>query len=159
MDDFIPKPFDRPRLVEVLRRCDRTATAPQARLKILVAEDHPVNQRFAALVLASLGHDHDLVDNGLDAVRAALSGQYDLVLMDCQMPGMDGYAATAAIRAEAAGRRLPILAVTAQSLPGDRERCIDAGMDGYVSKPYTQEALGAAIAQVVAARASVLPGA
>ncbi len=166
MDDFIPKPFEKSTLVEALRRCRRVGApgepiaAPSAtgRLKVLVAEDNPVNQRLVSLVLQSLGHEHEIVENGADAVSVALEGGYDLVLMDCQMPWMDGFEATAAIRACSAGDRLPVIAVTAQSLAGDRERCLAAGMDGYVSKPFDREALASEIEKVFRERGRI-PGA
>src|SRR5436309_15960092 len=93
--------------------------------RVLLAEDNAVNQRVASLMLGRLGLDVDVVDDGAAAVSAVASGDYDAVLMDCQMPVMDGFEATRAIRrAEADGRRLPIIALTGSVLQTDRDRCL-----------------------------------
>jgi signal transduction histidine kinase/CheY-like chemotaxis protein len=120
------------------------AVAPK---RILVAEDNIVNQRVASALLLKRGHQVTVVDNGLAAVAAAASGDYDLILMDVQMPGMDGFEATAAIRLaeRSAGRHLPIIAMTAHALRGDAERCLERGMDGYLSKPLSAQRLYAAV--------------
>ncbi|QDQ28338.1 response regulator [Chitinimonas arctica] len=112
--------------------------------RILVAEDHLVNQEVALNMLAKLGCQADLANDGAEALRLWRSGEYDLVLMDCYMPLVDGFAATAAIRAEekSGGRQhTPIVALTANAVSGDSERCLAAGMDDYLSKPYRQEEL------------------
>jgi len=108
---------------------------------VLVAEDYAINQQVAQLYLEELGFASRVVSDGASAVDAAATNTYALILMDCQMPGMDGYAATAAIRAaEAAlGRHTPIVAMTAHAMGGDRERCLAAGMDDYISKPVDPE--------------------
>ena len=128
-------------------------------LRILVAEDHDVNRRLAMLMLEKLGDRADFVGNGQEAVQAATATPYDVVLMDCQMPVMDGYAAARALRqAEAEGLlpgrgRLQILAMTAHAMRGDREKCLAAGMDGYIAKPVTLAALEQAL-QAAAGRQS-----
>jgi CheY-like chemotaxis protein/HPt (histidine-containing phosphotransfer) domain-containing protein len=116
---------------------------------LLLAEDNPVNQRVAVHMLSRLGYAVDVVDNGALAVKAAATGNYALVLMYCQMPEMDGFAATAAIRgAEAESRRRrPIIAMTANALQGDRERCLASGMDDYLAKPIDIRLLSAMLAQ------------
>jgi two-component system, sensor histidine kinase len=106
-------------------------------LSVLLVEDNPVNRRLAEIVLTRRGHTVVAVDNGPDAVQAAGARYFDLVLMDLQLPGMDGIAATRAIRAAEAGggAHVPVLALTAHALPGVREQCLAAGMDGYLAKP------------------------
>jgi two-component system, sensor histidine kinase and response regulator len=89
------------------------------------------------------------VTTGLEAVEAALTGAFDVVLMDVQMPEMNGLEATAAIRAQETGRRLPIIGITAHALRGDRERCLEAGMDDYLTKPVRRRQLDQALARAV----------
>jgi CheY-like chemotaxis protein len=101
----------------------------------LVAEDVPSIQMLLAQILRGGGHSVDIVPDGLEAVRLARQGQFDLVLMDVQMPNMDGLAATAAIRELPHKRPLPIVAMTARRIPGDREKCLAAGMDFFLAKP------------------------
>jgi CheY-like chemotaxis protein len=117
----------------------------------LLAEDSLVNQQLAVALLESEGHAVALASNGREAVAAAETGGFDLVLMDLQMPEMDGLEATAMIRANerSSGRHLPIIAMTAHALKGDRERCLEAGMDGYTSKPIDAKELFAAIENLV----------
>ena len=126
---------------------------PPARpLRILLAEDNPVNQIVARSLLQRRGHQVTVVSNGRDAVSAVGAGGFDLLLLDVQMPEMDGLEAAAAIRrAEKGGTHLPILAMTAHAMKGDRERCLAAGMDGYVPKPVRAEELDRAIRAVTAA--------
>ncbi|QWT45311.1 hybrid sensor histidine kinase/response regulator [Azospira inquinata] len=120
----------------------RAAQAWGRSLKVLVAEDNPVNQRLVALLLEKAGHRPVLVDNGREAVAAVAREDYDLVLMDMQMPEMDGLEATRRIRREEAIRGvtapLPIVAMTANAMASDREQCLAAGMDGYLAKPLRQ---------------------
>jgi signal transduction histidine kinase/ligand-binding sensor domain-containing protein/ActR/RegA family two-component response regulator len=123
-------------------------------LTILVAEDNMVNRRVAVAFLERDKHRVTVVNDGAAAVAAAKAGTFDVVLMDVQMPVMNGLDATAAIRAheEATGGHLPIIAMTAHALPGDRERCLAGGMDGYVSKPLQQTDVRRALRDAVTSR-------
>jgi len=119
--------------------------------RILVVDDNNVNQLVARSMLSRMGLACDLVNNGREALDALLLRDYDCVLMDCQMPEMDGYAATRAHRAREQGRRTPILAMTAHAMAGDREKCLEAGMDDYLTKPITMEQLRSALARYLPA--------
>ncbi len=117
---------------------------PAPRRMVLVAEDNPTNRKVATLILKRLGCLVDVAANGLEAVDLVRKVRYDAVLMDCQMPEMDGLTASRRIRAmEGADQHTPIIGVTANALPGDREACLEAGMDDYLSKPFTAEAMAA----------------
>jgi CheY-like chemotaxis protein/HPt (histidine-containing phosphotransfer) domain-containing protein len=150
-----------------LRRADRTegssverneitdpaACSPtQTRLRVLLADDNEINQRISTALLERQGHQVCSVDDGHDALEALASEPpFDVVLMDVQMPGMDGLQVTAALRCREAGtgRHIPVIALTAHAMLGDRERCIAAGMDGYVTKPISGATLAHAIATVL----------
>jgi two-component system, sensor histidine kinase and response regulator len=139
----------RPHDVLVTRHMLREA-AGAARARILVAEDNTVNQKVAVCQLEKLGYRADVVATGLEAVEAVSRVSYALVLMDWQMPEMDGVEATAIIRKreeEQASRRLPIIAMTANAMQGDRKKCLEAGMDDYIPKPVKLEHLKAVLAQ------------
>ncbi len=116
--------------------------------QVLLAEDNPVNREVALNMLENLGCRTEVVDSGREAVEAVFRKRFDLILMDCQMPEMDGYEATRAIRRKeetevGAGTRLPIVALTAHAMEGDRENCLAVGMDDYLTKPFTQGQLAA----------------
>lgn len=121
-----------------------TGASEKARARVLVAEDNPVNQRVASHMLNKLGYRCDIASNGLEAVAMLAQLPYDLVLMDCQMPVMDGYAATQEIRKREARLglpRLPVLALTANAFEEDAARSREAGMDAHLAKPYTRDQL------------------
>ena len=126
------------------------APAKLGDLRILIAEDNPVNQEVAATMLRRRGHHVDIVGNGREAVDILLRQSYDVVLMDLQMPILDGLQATAEIRANESGTRVPIIALTANAASGERERCLAAGMDDYVAKPFRAIDLITAVEHAVA---------
>jgi CheY-like chemotaxis protein len=124
---------------------------------ILVAEDNPTNQKVARVLIQRLGYRVQVVGNGREAVEAVRQFSYSVVLMDCQMPEVDGFQATMEIRElEGGNRRTPIIAMTASALQGDRERCLEAQMDDYISKPVTLETLGGVLARWADRAASAL---
>jgi len=122
--------------------------------RVLLAEDNPVNQALGTAMLEYFGCRTDVAEDGLEALEALTAERYDLILMDCQMPRMDGYEATREIRkrespgtGESGSRRIPIVALTAHALEGDREICLKAGMDDYLSKPYKSDELYSVLAR------------
>jgi CheY-like chemotaxis protein len=129
------------------------------RLRVLLAEDNPVNQLVARTILEKQGHTVVSAHNGREALARVQAERFDVVLMDVQMPEMDGLAATSAIRQieSASGAHLPIIGVTAHAMKGDRERCLASGMDGYVSKPIRPAALYAAIDEAIARQPASAP--
>ena len=121
---------------------DRIKTIVKPNARVLLAEDNKVNQKMVVSILRRAGCDVDTVANGEDAVRKIGETRYDLVLMDCQMPVMDGFEATARIRAmDEPTRTVPVIALTAHAMKGDREKCLDSGMDGYLPKPVARQDL------------------
>jgi len=135
----IPRPFITSHHLQDLRR--------QKSARILVADDHHVNQQLAVMLVERLGHRADVVANGQEAIEALSRMSYDVILMDCHMPEIDGYAATRAIRgAEGQTRHTTIIAMTANAMSGDREKCLNAGMDDYLSKPLRPEELARVLA-------------
>jgi PAS domain S-box-containing protein len=125
-----------------------TMPAQPRRLRVLVAEDNRVNQQVVISQLRKLGHTAVAVGNGLEALAALDEIDYDAVLMDCQMPEMDGYEAATIIRGRRKSKTLPIIAMTANAMAGDRERCLDAGMDDYIAKPFKVEQLAQVLSRV-----------
>ncbi len=128
-----------------------------AKIRILVAEDHPINAKLCLAMLEHLGATADVATNGLEVLTAIRAKPYDLILMDCNMPQMDGYQATAAIRKleataeDALRRRIRIVALTANALLGERQRCLAVGMDDYLTKPFTSAQLRQVVAKTVPA--------
>ncbi len=164
INGYLVKPVIHEELYELLRAVlglsgNRGSSEPvtantipdvHSRLKILATDDVPVNQEVIRAILEKRGHIVSIASNGIEAVSAWRSGRYDLLLMDVQMPEMDGLEATARIRSEEAGHglpRVPIIAMTAYAMTGDRERCLDAGMDDYVTKPINPAELNSVIAR------------
>jgi two-component system, sensor histidine kinase and response regulator len=138
----------------VTRNDPQPASGPRPALRVLVAEDNPVNQELAMRLLQKAGHTVAVASNGKKALDLYAQQPFDVVLMDVQMPEMNGLEATRILRQRQAssGRRVPIIAMTAHAIKGDRERCLEAGMDHYVSKPIDPRKLFAAIDDVVFAR-------
>jgi two-component system, sensor histidine kinase and response regulator len=144
-DSLIPTPQEPPSVEPcvILPPHDRIADSAGPGLRLLLAEDNLVNQRLAARVLEKHGHQVTVVANGLEALMALENNHFDLILMDLQMPDLDGMETTRVIREHesGSGRHIPIIALTAHALQGDRERCFDAGMDDYISKPIKMDEL------------------
>ncbi|RLS51946.1 MAG: response regulator [Planctomycetota bacterium] len=138
------------RTVRPVRSSSATIVPSSRRLRILLAEDNPVNQLLAARVLHKLGHETQTVENGQLALDALRENEFDVVLMDIQMPVLDGFQATTAIREQeqSSGRHQLIVAMTAHAMTGDRERCLAAGLDDYVAKPISITLLSEALSRI-----------
>ena len=134
-----------------IKRANSSVTASERAARkeavcLLVVEDNAVNMMVMKGVLAKLGYQNiEKAQDGLEAVEKAAQGSYDLILMDCQMPKLDGYAATRRLRE--LGIKVPIVAMTAHAMSGDREKCFEAGMDDYLTKPIAIDKLGAMLEQ------------
>ena len=164
ISEYAIKPVSQAELHRLLLRAMNTATSdaqpcaveprqPETampRLQILLAEDNRFNQQVAVAMLARMGHSVIVANNGREAVEAFSRDRFDLVLMDIQMPEMDGFAASALIRAtqKQSGRFVPVVALTAHAMAGDREKCLAAGMDDYISKPIHRDELARVIIRV-----------
>jgi CheY-like chemotaxis protein len=165
IEAYLTKPIRRSSLLETIRAVlgSRAGSSKNAvvtlhslrqdrgRLRILLVEDNPVNEVLATRVLERRGHEVTVARNGRAALEALEKQTPDLVLMDVQMPEMNGFEATAAIREGElkTGNHLPIIAMTAHAMSGDKERCLAAGMDGYVSKPIRADDLFSVVEQVL----------
>ena len=170
---IVVKPIRQPKLSDVLSRAlglrtiqpaphasETTPTAEErsdTRFRILLVEDNPDNKKLAERVLDAIGADVDTADNGKEAVEMAADSLYDLIVMDLMMPVMDGFSATEAIRQqEVAPNRVPIIALTAHATEGFRDRCLEVGMDDYMSKPFKKDRLAAVVNQWIDRRPVIL---
>ena len=165
IESYLLKPVKPPELLDEMLRVLEVSTTedidseqralkamPVARtLQVLLVEDSLMNQKLAEAVFQKAGHCVTIANNGREALEVWRSGTFDLILMDIQMPEMDGFEATEAIRQQEQkmGGRIPIIAMTAHALKGDRERCLEAGMDEYISKPIHAKRLLETIVSVL----------
>jgi CheY-like chemotaxis protein/HPt (histidine-containing phosphotransfer) domain-containing protein len=172
IDGYLAKPIRRDDLAQVMKLVMAGDGRPaelitrhvvreqRARLetRVLLAEDNPVNQKVAVLTLEALGYHVDVASDGEQAVAAVERNRYDAVLMDCQMPVLDGFEATRRIRsAEPVGQRIPIIALTSSATADDRQRCLDAGMDDHIAKPLHADALQEVLTRMTAPDAASEP--
>jgi CheY-like chemotaxis protein len=161
IESYLIKPVKQCELLAAIRRvmtpeAEILATSlreqgPLGQFRILLAEDNPVNQRLAVGLLEKMGHQVTVAQNGREALDLLHDRDFDLVLMDVQMPEMDGFVATRELRKREQGqqRHIPVVAMTAHAMKGDRETCIAAGMDGYIAKPISRADLQQVINQAV----------
>jgi CheY-like chemotaxis protein len=160
---YLPKPVKQSALLEAITQSlGRTVAAgllpltrhvvneSRRKLRVLLAEDNAINQKLAVRILEKFGHSVTVVNDGAEAVAAVEEGEFDVVLMDVQMLNMSGLEATAAMRTRerGTGRHVPIVAMTAHAMKGDQERCLEAGMDAYISKPIQPDHMMDVIAQI-----------
>ena len=153
--NYLTKPVRRERLLDAVADATRpdepdalAPAAPGSAVRVLVAEDNEVNQLVIEKMLIKRGVEVDIANDGLEALAKLATGSYAAVFMDCQMPNLDGYATTGRIRErEGAGERLPVIALTAHAMKGDRERCLEAGMDDYLAKPLRPDELDDVLAR------------
>jgi len=140
----------------ITRYAIQNASDPKTLLWVLVAEDNEVNQRLATRLLEKKGHRVVMTSNGREALEALAKDRYDLAFMDVQMPEMDGFQATSALRErekeKGDGFHQPVIALTAHAMKGDQERCLAAGMDGYLTKPIGQQQLNEILEKYIAIR-------
>jgi len=150
--DAIAHSLGRPAAAEPSPLPRHSLNESQRKLRVLLAEDNAINQKLAVHLLEKRGHSVTVANDGAEAVAAVKNGQFDVVLMDVQMPNMSGLEAAAAIRSmeRGTGKHVPIVAMTAHAMKGDQERCLEAGMDSYISKPIQPDHMMEVIAQVTA---------
>ncbi len=145
-EPFQPDSNDFLVLDEKLVPTNLTSLAPSSNIPVLLVEDNLVNRKLAVLILEKIGCNVVVAINGAEGVEKFKTGEFNAIFMDCQMPVMDGYEATRAIRdLEAGASRIPIIAVTANALKGDKEKCLDCGMDDYITKPLRPSDLQEAV--------------
>jgi CheY-like chemotaxis protein len=148
----IARALGRPEAPGIAPLAHHSPGGPGPKLRVLLAEDNAINRKLAIRLLEKHGHTVAVACDGLEAVAAAANGEFDIILMDVQMPNMSGLDAAAAIRAaeRGTGRHVPIVAMTAHAMKSDRERCLEAGMDGYISKPIQPDQMMEVIARATA---------
>lgn len=133
---------------DLLEEANTSSLGASGGISVLLVEDNMVNRKLAVLILERIGCQVDIAVNGSEGVEKFRSGTYQAIFMDCQMPVMDGYAATRAIRQlEAGASHVPIIAVTANAMKGDKEKCLECGMDDYISKPIRPTDLQGAVSR------------
>jgi CheY-like chemotaxis protein len=170
-DRTLARPHRRKALARLLKSTSTQALEPVPEVttvepslagrRVLVAEDNPVNQALTSALLRRLGLEVVVVGNGLEALEHLKRAPVDLVLMDCLMPGLDGYEATRGLRAGTSGEMnstVPVIALTASALAGDRERCLEAGMTDYLSKPIRPQVLRALLERYLSTRPPIPAG-
>jgi CheY-like chemotaxis protein len=157
MDDYVAKPFQPDELIRIIEKyVSKRSLRKQKSLNILLAEDNKINQKVAMKTLEAFGHNVELSETGINAIEKFRSGNFDLILMDVEMPELDGIEATRRIRRieredllhGVPRKKVKIVALTASTTREDREKCIASGMDDYISKPFRQSELARALAVI-----------